>query len=213
MPALTLEVWIRRWRTIGRQAIISQFDQPDACGFGLFVNEDGSLGFYLGDGGAFVAENLHTTPPGQLRMEVNPQGLKTLPGQHAQLGALEPVASRRCAVRWHRQADLGRRPRGGQLEALRVRCGPAMPRCGSVRPARTGSPTAFLDADIAMPAIYGKALSPAEIAARFADRGLVPADGSRRAGVLAARRGTGRARGGRRVRTGGTRGSSTRRHG
>ena len=30
LPALTLEVWIRRWRTIGRQAIISQFDQPDA---------------------------------------------------------------------------------------------------------------------------------------------------------------------------------------
>ena len=25
---LTLEVWIRRWRTIGRQAIIGQFDEP-----------------------------------------------------------------------------------------------------------------------------------------------------------------------------------------
>ena len=72
---MTLEVWIRRWRTTGRQAIISQFDEPRACGFGLFVNEDGSLSFYLGDGGAFVETNLHTTPPDQLRMEVNPQGL------------------------------------------------------------------------------------------------------------------------------------------
>ena len=37
----------------------------------------------------------------------------------------------------------------------------------------------FLDADIAMPAIYGKALSPSEIAARFATSALQrPADAS-----------------------------------
>src|SRR5205823_11094732 len=54
LPSLTLEVWIRRWRTTGRQAILSQFDRPHRCGFGLFVNEDGSLSFYLGDGGSYV---------------------------------------------------------------------------------------------------------------------------------------------------------------
>ena len=77
---------------------------------------------------------------------------------------------------------------------------------GPVRPGRCraadrggraseGLPTAFLDADLAMPAIYGKALSPAEIAARFADRGSVAAGRARAAGLLAARRRTGRARG------------------
>ena len=79
LPALTLEVWNRRWRTIGRQAIIGQFDEPDHCGFGLFVEEDGSLAFYLGDGGEFAATNLHRTPPGQLHMEVDPNGLKSYP--------------------------------------------------------------------------------------------------------------------------------------
>ena len=54
MPGgLTLEVWIRRWRTVGRQAILGQFDEPESCGFGLFVNADGSLGFYVGDGGRY----------------------------------------------------------------------------------------------------------------------------------------------------------------
>ena len=67
-------------------------------------------------------------------------------------------------------------------------------RCGSVRPARTGSRPSFLDADIAMPAIYARALSPAEIAARFAARALARPTGLRAAGVLAARRGARRAR-------------------
>ena len=94
LPALTLEVWIRRWRTTGRQAIIAQFDQPRACGFGLFVNEDGSLSFYLGDGGDFVQiRNMHSnssrpTPDGR-----QSGGTQALPGQYAQLGAFQPVAS------------------------------------------------------------------------------------------------------------------------
>ena len=82
--------------------------------------------------------------------------------------------------RWHHvvarfdgavEAGLGRRPRGGRAGRTPARCGPGPPRSGSARPVRTGVATAFLDADLAMPAIYGKALSPAEIAARFADRG------------------------------------------
>jgi hypothetical protein len=40
-----------------------------------------------------------------------------------------------------------------------------------------GAATRFLDGDIAQPAIYGRALGAAEIAARFADRGLKPAAG------------------------------------
>ena len=137
---LTLEVWIRRWRTIGRQAIIGQFDQPSHCGFGLFVNEDGSLGFYLGDGGAFVAENLHTTPPGQLRMEVNPQGLKTFP---------DNTPSSVLSNHWHhvvarfdgavKQVWVDGR-QVAALEAFRSGAARDAPRSASARPARRGCP-------------------------------------------------------------------------
>lgn len=171
LPALTLEVWIRRWRTIERQAIIGQFDPPGHCGFGLFVHEDGSIGFYLGDGGAFVAENLHRTPPGLLRMEINPQGLRTFP---------DNTPSSVLANHWHHV--VGRFD--GRMKQVRVdgrpvgewKCsGPVRPGEGALRIGAAGQggvAAEFLDADIAMPAIYSRALSPDEIAARRADRGL-----------------------------------------
>ena len=59
-----------------------------------------------------------------------------------------------------------------ELGAYPARCGPAMAALRIGAAGQEGVTTAFLDADIAMPAIYARALSPAEIAARFADRGL-----------------------------------------
>ncbi len=176
LPALTLEVWIRRWRTTGRQAILTQLDRPDHCGFGLFVNEDGSLSIYLGDGGAYVEENLHTTSPGQLRMEVNPRGLNPFPDntpssvlsnhwQHVTIGfdgAVKQV--------WVDGREVARWKWSGP-----VRPGAAALRIGAS--GQGGVATDFLDADLAMPAIYGKALSPVEITSRFAARALSrPAD-------------------------------------
>ena len=165
LPALSLEVWIRRWRTIGRQAIISQFDRPRACGFGLFVNEDGSLSFYLGDGGAFVESNIHTTAPNQLRMEVNPQGLKHFP---------DNTPSSVLANQWHhviarfdgasKQIWVDGREIAGWTHSGPVRPGPAALRVGAS--GQDGVTTALLDADLAMPAIYNKALSHADIAAQ-----------------------------------------------
>ncbi|MGP0064438.1 MAG: N,N-dimethylformamidase beta subunit family domain-containing protein [Isosphaeraceae bacterium] len=170
LTSLTLEVWIRRWRTTGRQAILTQFDEPNHCGLGLFVNEDGSIGFYLGDGGAFVAENLHTTPPGQLRMEVNPQGLKTFP---------DNTPSSVLLNRWHhvsarfdgqfKQVWVDGREVGSWRYSSPVRPGAAPLRIGSA--GRDGVASGFLDADLAMPAIYGRALSARDIEARFAERG------------------------------------------
>jgi hypothetical protein len=170
LPGLTLEVWIRRWRTVGRQAIITQFDEPAHCGYGLFVYEDGSIGFYLGDGLAFVAEHLHRTSPGQLRMEVNPQGLKTFP---------DNTPSSVLTNQWHHvvlrfdgaiaQVWVDGRPGDEWIVPNPVRPGEAALRIGAA--GHEGVSTGFLDADIAMPAIYARALSPAEISARFADRG------------------------------------------
>ncbi len=171
LSALTLEIWVRRWRTIGRQAIISQLDEPDRCGLGLFVEEDGSLGFYLGDGGADVAEHWHKTPPGQLHMEVNPQGLKTFP---------DNTPSSVLSNRWHHVvARFDGTHKDVWVDGVRVagwthsgpvRAGEAALRIGAA--GTQGMSSALLDADIAMPTIYARALSPAEIKARFADQGL-----------------------------------------
>jgi hypothetical protein len=171
LDAFTVEVWIRRWRTTGRQAIVSQFDQPLACGFGLFVNLDGSLSFYLGDGAAFVESNLHTTASHQLMMEVNPQGLQHFP---------DNTPSSVLANRWHhviarfdgetKQIWVDGRQVGSWPGPGAVRPGPAALRIGAA--ARDGLTTDLLDADLAMPALYGKALMPAEIAERFATRAL-----------------------------------------
>jgi hypothetical protein len=176
LSALTLEVWIRRWRTVGRQAIIGQFDLPAQCGYGLFVYEDGSIGFYLGDGRAFVASNLKRTEPGQLRMEVNPQGLKTFP---------DNTPSSVLSNQWHHvvvrfdgttgQVWVDGRPGDEWVITGPVQPGEAALRIGAA--AHEGASAEFLDADIAMPAIYARALTPAEIAARFADRGLTHPNG------------------------------------
>ncbi len=171
LPALTLEAWIRRWRTTGRQAIISQFDQPRACGFGLFVNEDGSLSFYLGDGGAFVESNLHTTSSNQLRMEVNPQGLKHFP---------DNTPSSVLSNQWHHviaRFDGASKQIwvDGREVATWQHSGPTRPGAAALRVGASGHEgvtTALLDADLSMPVIYGKALSHGEIAARFAARAL-----------------------------------------
>ena len=184
LPALTLEVWIRRWRTTGRQAIIAQFDQPRACGFGLFVNEDGSLSFYLGDGGAFINQNMHTTQPGQLRMVVNPEGLKHFP---------DNTPSSVLSNQWHhvvarfdgidKQVWVDGREVARWASAGPLRPGNAALWIGAA--GQEGLTTALLDADLAMPVIYGKALSPAEIAAPIRGQGSINAEWSRRSGMLA----------------------------
>ena len=169
--ALTIELWVRRWRTVGTQGIITQFDSPNHCGFGLFVNEDGALSFYLGDGGQFVPSNLHTTAPGQLRMTVNPLGLKSFP---------DNTPSSVFSNQWHHVAAIF----DGQYKQVWVdgkeiaswnqsssfRPGVAPLRIGAA--GIEGVASSLLDADLAMPAIYGRALSPAEVRSRFTDRGL-----------------------------------------
>jgi hypothetical protein len=171
LSALTLEVWIRRWRTRERQAIITQFDEPRACGLGLFVNPDGSLSFYLGDGGAFVSGKMHTTPPDQLKMQINPQGLKIAP---------DNTPSSVLSNRWHhvvarfdgseKQVWVDAREVASWRHEAKIRPGPASLRLGAA--GADGLATGFLDADLAMPVIYAKALSPGEIQDRFASRAL-----------------------------------------
>src|SRR6266404_4186132 len=55
--SLTLECWVRPWKLDGWQGLITQFTDPVACGFGLFISatgevaSNGQVAFYVGDGG------------------------------------------------------------------------------------------------------------------------------------------------------------------
>jgi hypothetical protein len=172
LSGLALEVWVRRWRTVGHQAIISQYDEPRASGYGLFVNEDGSLSFYAGDGQQYHPPGMHTTSADQLKMQVNPAGLKI---------AADNTPSSVMSNQWHhvvaqldgktKQVWIDGREVARWQHALPVRPGGAPLRIGAA--GKDGMAAAFLDADIAMPAIYGKALAAAEIQSRFASQGLV----------------------------------------
>ncbi len=78
---------------------------------------------------------------------------------------------------------------GGEVATWKYRV-PYVPGAAALRIGAAGEAGIagdFLDADLAMPAIYGKALSPAEIEARVSRESLVPSDRSGRAGMLAAR--------------------------
>jgi len=160
LPGLTLECWVMPWRCTGaRQALITQYDAPAHCGFGLFIEADGALALYLGDGGA-------------------------------QRDAGVQVGGRLAARRWQHVAASW----DGQWAALWINgaCAGRWPMAGEVRPGlaplrlgAAGEPhgaDALADVDLALPAVYERALSGEEIAARAAQRALrLPADPAVRA--------------------------------
>ena len=164
LAGLTLEIWIRRWRTQVRQALISQLDQPDSGGFALFVNQDGSLGFYAGAGGPFREQDLHTTAPDQLKMTINPQGLQI---------QSDNTPSSVLSNQWHHVVacyggDLKQVWVDGKLVASWKAVGPIRPGKTALRigaSAKNGLADCLLDADIAMPAILRQRASAEAIAA------------------------------------------------
>jgi hypothetical protein len=177
MRALTLEIWVRRWRTRGRQALFTQYDEPGSCGFGIFVNDDGSLSVYLGSGGKVIERAIYRSAPSLLKMVVNPRGL-------------EPATDNTPSVvqenRWHHVAVsyesgsaglwLDGENTGRWDAAAFIRAGNAPLRIGAA--GREGRSDFLLDADIALPVLYSRALSPDEIRARFEQKGLRPAAGA-----------------------------------
>src|SRR5262245_59230589 len=49
----SVELWVKPWALGRRQALIGQFNYPEHCGFGLFLDEAGAAEFYVGDGSTF----------------------------------------------------------------------------------------------------------------------------------------------------------------
>ena len=118
------------------------------------------------------------TPPNQLTMVVNPQGLKHFP---------DNTPSSVASNQWHhvvarydgkrKQVWVDGREVASTETGVVFRPGSASLRIGAA--GRHDAAAELLDADIAMPAIYGKALSPSEIASRFATSALQrPTDAS-----------------------------------
>ena len=149
LRALALECWVQVWSVGTRQSVIGQFDLPGACGYGLFVDEDGRAVFYLGDGAAFRTE-------GQLSG-----------------GTLQPRRWHHIVATWDGSETVlwldGEAVARGRFD------GPLQPGRAPLRLGSSGIDglaDAFLEGDIAMPAIYSQALRPEEVRARFADRGL-----------------------------------------
>jgi N,N-dimethylformamidase len=149
LHALTLECWVQVWSIGARQSIIGQYDLPGACGYGLFVDEDGRAVFYLGDGGALRAQG--ELAGGALRPKCWHHIVATWDGRETVLWIDGEAAAR---GKWSGAMQPGRAPL--RLGASGI----------------DGLTDAFLEGDIVMPAIYAHALSPDEVRARFADRGL-----------------------------------------
>ena len=149
LTALTLECWVRPWRLDRMQGVLTQLNFPQSPGYGLLLDKKARVHFYLGD-----------TPPDDR------SSVQTGPALKEQ--------------RWHHIVGVW----DGQRKTLWVDgvpgdeqafTGPIVPGAAPLRLGASGIDglaDGFLDGDLAMPVIYGAALSAAEIAARFKDQAL-----------------------------------------
>ncbi|NLF73655.1 MAG: hypothetical protein GX575_31840 [Candidatus Anammoximicrobium sp.] len=154
LPALTLECWVRPRRLDAWQTLIAQHNYPIACGYGLFVDNQGRLQLYLSDGKDYRAE-------------------RVLHGPVLALGEWQHVVGTwdgKTKSLWI----------NGRMVAEASFAGPVLPgaaplwlgACGHNGPAVN-----HLQGDLAMPVIYSRALSADEIQARVRDQGRTPAAG------------------------------------
>lgn len=155
LSAFTLECWLMPWGFGHRQAILTQYDESRRRGFALFIEADGRLAFRCG------AHEEQTLP-----------GPRLVEREWVHLVAVMDAGAMALWVDGQNVAQASG-PAACDLETAAL-CLGASPVGGRMQD--------FLDADIVMPVIYGRALGSAEIAARGEQRGLEAARGS---GVLA----------------------------
>lgn len=161
LGALTLECWVRPWDLTRLQGVISQEDKDADDGFALGVGKDGYVGFFTGDGIGPDEKVVHRTPTGVLRRDTWHHLVATWDGSRKRV-----FVDGQEAGAWDFAGPLRPGAHGLRLGAM----------------AQAGATLHFLDGDIAMPAIYSRALNADEVRARFARQAREPAKG---AGVLA----------------------------
>lgn len=160
LAALTLECWVRPSATNAFAGLVTQYDYKTACGLGLTLGPSGVVDFYLGDGQNYRKELASRSPNAAVK-----------PGQwHHVVGTWDG----REKKLWINSKLIGAWPHEQPVQP-----GPAPLRLGAY--GEKGRAMRFLDGDLAMPAIYNRALSEEEITRRYAQKGLEPARGE---GVL-----------------------------
>ena len=149
LEELTLECWIRPFSLSGWQGLITQHDYPNSCGIGLFLHE-GRIAFITDDGGDFNRGSLHETAPGMIEVQ-----------------------------RWHHVVGTW----NGKVKQIFIdgKLVGEFPYQAIVRPGRTairigaygsgGKSDNFYNGDIAMVAVYDRAINREQIKTRVADRG------------------------------------------
>jgi len=151
IEALTLECWVRVWRDKGRQGLITQYD-ADAAGLGLFVSEQGTVEVYLGDGGAADERSRFTFAGAKFGKRTWQHVVATWDGKKITLYVDGRVMG---------QADYEGTVKPGSAPLRLAALG------------NKGVAAEMFDGDLAMPAIYSRALSAAEVAERNKQRALV----------------------------------------
>ena len=153
--SFTLECWIRLQPSPTSRGIISQHTYPDKCGLGLFLDPNNQLVFYAGSGGAFDAT----------RLSLSNQPLTDGIWHHVAATFDSTAGSINLYLDGTGQAF-------SSTPGVAVTPGPAPLRIGAC--GNNGTTGQMMDGDFAMPIIYNRALTPAEITARFNDKGLTP---------------------------------------
>jgi N,N-dimethylformamidase len=149
--AFSVELWVKPWAFGRRQALIGQFNAPEQCGFGLFLNEVGQVELYLGDGGAFRDEAV------VVGAALDRQSWHHLVG----------TWDGRVASLWMDGSKVGSRSIQGVFRA-----GPAPLRIGAA--GITGVADQFADADLLQPVLYARCLGEEEIERRYHQQGRYP---------------------------------------
>jgi N,N-dimethylformamidase len=184
LTALTLECWVRPFvglrsypDPLNYTGLITQFDLTKGAGYGLLVRFDnkhlndkdgvhgGRVAFYLGNGDSFNPTNYSAN-----LLEVPVDFLGTAAKwRELQWHHIVATWDGKTKALW---IDGVSKPEWTQTFTGPVRPGPAPLRlaaCGE-----NGEATRFLNGDLAMPVIYNRALSSAEITGRFYQLGLEP---------------------------------------
>jgi N,N-dimethylformamidase len=155
LKGLTLECWVRPWRIDAFAGLITQYDYPNSGGIGLFLAPGGSVLFYLGDGRSYEKANSQGSKEGLLKAGHWHHVVATWDGREK--------------VVWVDGARAGAWPFEGEVKG-----GDAPLRLAAYGEQRLASK--FLDGDLAMPAIYSRALTEAEVKARVEAKALEAPD-------------------------------------
>ena len=147
----TVECWVRPHDCSKHAGIVTQYDFPARCGFGLFLLPRGAVGFYLGDGGLHESQFLLSTAAGALTRNEWAHVVGRWDGKTMSI--------------WI----------NGVYRAERARTETWSPGAAPLRlaaHAADATVTRFLDGDLAMPVLYGRALTATEIGSRTRERAL-----------------------------------------